>query len=122
MVATCTRRPLEVLHEVAQAPWSSGHECGVNPCGATSLTGAAALELQCRSPSGCSSMVELQLPKLLAWVRFPSPAPSHSCGRRHLLSRPVTRADQRHVRSRIRCPADCRSEEHTSELQSLMRI
>src|SRR5687767_2092637 len=25
--------------------------------------------------SGCSSMVELQLPKLLAWVRFPSPAP-----------------------------------------------
>ena len=25
---------------------------------------------------GCSSMVELQLPKLLAWVRFPSPAPS----------------------------------------------
>src|SRR3546814_9435415 len=77
MVATCTRRPLEVLHEVAQAPWSSGHECGVNPCGATSLTGAAALELQCRSPSGCSSMVELQLPKLLAWVRFPSPAPPH---------------------------------------------
>src|SRR3546814_13980479 len=44
--------------------------------------------------------------------------------RSHLLSRPVTRADQRHVRSRIRCPADCRqrSEEHTSELQSLMRI
>ena len=26
--------------------------------------------------SGCSSMVELQLPKLLTWVRFPSPAPS----------------------------------------------
>ena len=25
---------------------------------------------------GCSSMVELQLPKLLTWVRFPSPAPS----------------------------------------------
>ncbi len=25
--------------------------------------------------SGCSSMVELQLPKLLTWVRFPSPAP-----------------------------------------------
>ncbi len=24
---------------------------------------------------GCSSMVELQLPKLLTWVRFPSPAP-----------------------------------------------
>ena len=24
---------------------------------------------------GCSSMVELQLPKLIAWVRFPSPAP-----------------------------------------------
>ena len=27
------------------------------------------------SPRGCSSMVELQLPKLLTWVRFPSPAP-----------------------------------------------
>ena len=26
--------------------------------------------------SGCSSMVEPQLPKLIAWVRFPSPAPS----------------------------------------------
>ncbi len=26
---------------------------------------------------GCSSMVELQLPKLIAWVRFPSPAPLH---------------------------------------------
>jgi hypothetical protein len=26
-------------------------------------------------PRGCSSMVELQLPKLLTWVRFPSPAP-----------------------------------------------
>ena len=25
---------------------------------------------------GCSSMVELQLPKLLTWVRFPSPAPT----------------------------------------------
>ena len=25
---------------------------------------------------GCSSMVELQLPKLLTWVRFPSPAPA----------------------------------------------
>ena len=24
---------------------------------------------------GCGSMVELQLPKLAAWVRFPSPAP-----------------------------------------------
>ena len=24
---------------------------------------------------GCSSMVELQLPKLTTWVRFPSPAP-----------------------------------------------
>ena len=24
---------------------------------------------------GCSSMVELQLPKLITWVRFPSPAP-----------------------------------------------
>ena len=28
-----------------------------------------------RNPCGCSSMVELQLPKLLTWVRFPSPAP-----------------------------------------------
>ncbi len=27
------------------------------------------------APCGCSSMVELQLPKLLTWVRFPSPAP-----------------------------------------------
>ena len=26
--------------------------------------------------SGCSSMVELQLPKLVTWVRFPSPAPT----------------------------------------------
>ena len=25
---------------------------------------------------GCSSMAELQLPKLTAWVRFPSPAPT----------------------------------------------
>ena len=38
-----------------------------------------------RNPCGCSSMVELQLPKLLTWVRFPSPAPSPwqrqaSCG------------------------------------------
>jgi hypothetical protein len=24
---------------------------------------------------GCSSMVELELPKLQTWVRFPSPAP-----------------------------------------------
>ena len=29
---------------------------------------------------GCSSMVEPELPKLLTWVRFPSPAPfSHRC-------------------------------------------
>ena len=28
------------------------------------------------SLSGCSSMVEPQLPKLMTWVRFPSPAPS----------------------------------------------
>ncbi len=27
-------------------------------------------------PCGCSSMVEPQLPKLMTWVRFPSPAPS----------------------------------------------
>src|SRR6478735_6734582 len=41
-------------------------------------------QLHCRSSNlsprinarrGCSSMVELQLPKLLTWVRFPSPAP-----------------------------------------------
>ena len=31
-----------------------------------------------RNKCGCSSMVELQLPKLIAWVRFPSPAPNHS--------------------------------------------
>src|SRR3569833_948537 len=29
-----------------------------------------------RASRGCSSMVELQLPKLIAWVRFPSPAPT----------------------------------------------
>src|SRR3954467_15381827 len=29
-----------------------------------------------RKTSGCSSMVELQPSKLIAWVRFPSPAPS----------------------------------------------
>ena len=29
-----------------------------------------------RAERGCSSMVELQLPKLLTWVRFPSPAPT----------------------------------------------
>ena len=27
--------------------------------------------------SGCSSMVERQLPKLDTWVRFPSPAPKY---------------------------------------------
>ena len=27
---------------------------------------------------GCSSMVEQELPKLLTWVRFPSPAPNSS--------------------------------------------
>ena len=32
-------------------------------------------------PGGCSSMVELQLPKLLTWVRFPSPAPSYGVTR-----------------------------------------
>lgn len=29
---------------------------------------------------GCSSMAELQLPKLVAWVRFPSSAPAKSPG------------------------------------------
>src|SRR5690606_34003868 len=29
-----------------------------------------------QAQSGCSSMVELRLPKPTAWVRFPSPAPS----------------------------------------------
>ncbi len=29
-----------------------------------------------KGSSGCSSMVELRLPKPIAWVRFPSPAPS----------------------------------------------
>jgi hypothetical protein len=28
-------------------------------------------------PCGCSSMVELQPSKLVAWVRFPSPAPKN---------------------------------------------
>src|SRR5690554_4941233 len=35
--------------------------------------------------SGCSLMVELQLPKLIAWVRFPSPAPYSSRHSSHLL-------------------------------------
>ena len=48
-----------------------------------------------RATSGCSSMVELQLPKLLAWVRFPSPAPRstygalHPRGRRSCCERPM---------------------------------
>ena len=32
--------------------------------------------------SGCSSTVESQLPKLMTWVRFPSPAPFYTAGRR----------------------------------------
>src|SRR5262245_5322599 len=32
--------------------------------------------MRCSYISGCSSMVELQPSKLIAWVRFPSPAPS----------------------------------------------
>src|SRR4029077_673175 len=36
---------------------------------------ADARELRILAHRGCSSMVELQLPKLLTWVRFPSPAP-----------------------------------------------
>lgn len=34
-----------------------------------------------QSVRGCSSMVELQLPKLVARVRFPSPAPCDVSGR-----------------------------------------
>jgi hypothetical protein len=33
--------------------------------------------LRTRHACGCSSMVELQPSKLVAWVRFPSPAPFH---------------------------------------------
>src|SRR5690606_41375044 len=33
-------------------------------------------------PSGCSSMVELQLPKLITRVRFPSSAPKHERDRK----------------------------------------
>jgi hypothetical protein len=36
---------------------------------------APALSAKINCQGGCSSMVELQLPKLLTWVRFPSPAP-----------------------------------------------
>ena len=32
--------------------------------------------------SGCNSMVECKLPKLEAWVRFPSPAPSRKMYRK----------------------------------------
>ena len=32
--------------------------------------------LLCASLCGCSSMVESQPSKLIAWVRFPSPAPA----------------------------------------------
>ena len=40
-------------------------------------TGEKTGTIQCdKETGGCSSMVELQLPKLATWVRFPSPAPS----------------------------------------------
>jgi AsmA protein len=40
------------------------------------------------SPSrGCSSMVERELPKLLAWVRFPSPAPTQQSNRKERMAK-----------------------------------
>ena len=33
--------------------------------------------LSVETPCGCSSMVEFQPSKLVTWVRFPSPAPTH---------------------------------------------
>src|ERR1700756_4481886 len=42
-------------------------------------------------PCGCSSMVELWLPKPLTWVRFPSPAPTRPRGFIHpLVMNPLT--------------------------------
>ena len=47
--------------------------------------------LSCASLSGCCSMVEPQLPKLMTWVRFPSPAPipSRQCNTRLGVKRSV---------------------------------
>ncbi len=42
------------------------------------------LDSTSRKARGCSSMVELQLPKLTARVRFPSPAPKDSHPNMHV--------------------------------------
>src|SRR3954451_20517963 len=44
---------------------------------------------------GCSSMAELQLPKLVARVRFPSPAPTSDRPAQALLASPGTRRGDR---------------------------
>src|SRR5699024_9737153 len=43
---------------------------------------------------GCSSMVELQLPKLTARVRFPSPAPCDVSGHRSQVSQDIVREER----------------------------
>src|SRR3546814_3065371 len=86
---------------------------------------------------GCSSMAELLLPKQIARVRFPS-APPHGSAAAHpadlssrfrtassslVMSRPAVSGSHFHRKgSAITASSTMRSEEHTSELQSLMRI
>ncbi len=61
-------RPFWALNKMTVAPRPRGSTRGARPH---------------KGIRGCSSMVELQLPKLLTWVRFPSPAPIplHASGR-----------------------------------------
>ncbi len=66
---------------------------------------------------GCSSMVELLLPKQIAWVRFPSPAPSQPGGwygrmsrRMRCRLRSMARLAPRPV---VRCPPCCREDTDT---------
>ena len=61
------------------AKFTRRHRCRF-PRSACQARAARASFAPARHPSGCSSMVELQLPKLLAWVRFPSPAPLSAFG------------------------------------------
>lgn len=46
------------------------------PLESVSFNKRCGLSVQQRGKCGCSSMVEQELPKLLTWVRFPSPAPA----------------------------------------------
>lgn len=53
---------------------------GSNPSPSTISYSQTVSKFGCgKKKRGCSSMVELQPSKLIAWVRFPSPAPFWRC-------------------------------------------